>query len=88
MPAAAIDTTRMSTRGQVIIPKEIRDYVDVGEGTIFTVMPLDKQTIIMRKMDKGKIRAELQAMRARTGKISLKEVTDEVRAARQSKSGA
>ena len=41
----------MSERGQIIIPKHIREYIGAAERTIFTVMPLDKETIIMKKLD-------------------------------------
>ncbi|MBI2142050.1 hypothetical protein HYU15_00995 [Candidatus Woesearchaeota archaeon] len=70
--AAVVDTTKMSTRGQVIIPKDIREYIGAVEDTIFTVMPIDKETIIMRKMDKKRLVAEFMAIRSRTGKISPK----------------
>ncbi|MBD3309737.1 AbrB family transcriptional regulator [Candidatus Woesearchaeota archaeon] len=55
-----IETTRMSTRGQVIIPKEIRDEISADEGTIFAVMPLDKNTIVMKKIDKKKLADEFK----------------------------
>lgn len=80
--AAVVDTTKMSTRGQVIIPKGIREYISAGEDAIFTVMPLDRETIIMRKMDKKQLVAEFMAIRSRTGKISPKEVSDEIAAVR------
>ena len=88
MTGAAVDTTKMSTRGQVIIPKEIRDYIGAGESTIFTVMPLDKETIIMKKIDKKRLVAEFMAVRSRAGKISSEEVADEVAAVRKSKIGS
>ena len=50
-----IETATMSERGQIIIPKDVREYINAGEKTIFTVMPLNKETIIMKKLDREKI---------------------------------
>lgn len=70
-----VETTKMSTKGQVIIPKEIRDFTDSEEDTIFTVVPLDKKTIVLRKLDKRKILKEFRTLRSKVrDKVSLKEV--------------
>jgi len=79
----AVDTTKMSTRGQVIIPKDIRDYVGAEENTIFTVMPLDRETIIMKKLDKKRLINEFRAIRMRTKKISSEEISNEISATRK-----
>ena len=50
----------MSTRGQVIIPKDIRDYIKAEENTIFTVISISKDTILMKKMNKKKLLAEFR----------------------------
>lgn len=79
-----IETTRMSTRGQVIIPKEIRDYIHAGQNELFTVTPLDKNTIVMRKMDRGKMLADFQALRNKAApKLTEKEIQDEIHAYRK-----
>ena len=57
-----IETTKMSTRGQVIIPKDVREYIKAEENTIFTVVPLDKDTILMKKMDKKKLLEEFKTL--------------------------
>ena len=78
-----IETTKMSTRGQVIIPKDIREYIQAKEDTIFTVMPLDKETILMKKMDKKKLLDEFIKIRNGTKKLSSEEVKNEIRAHRK-----
>ena len=80
-----IETTKMSTRGQVIIPKDVRDYVNAEENTIFTVIPLDKDTILMKKMDKKKILEEFRTIRSSLKeKLSEEEIDNEIRAHRKS----
>jgi len=70
-----VETTRMSTKGQVIIPKDTRDFTDSREDTIFTVFPIDKKTIVLKKLDKEKIIAEFRALRKKVkNKISEAEV--------------
>ena len=61
---ATVETTKMSTRGQVIIPKLARKFTDSEKETIFTVYPVDKRTIVLRKLDKQKIVQEFRALRA------------------------
>ena len=78
-----IETTKMSTRGQVIIPKDVREYIQAKEDTIFTVMPLDKETILMKKMDKKKLLDEFIKIRNGTKKLSSEEVKNEIRAHRK-----
>lgn len=44
-----IETTKMSSRGQIVIPQNIREQIDVDEGTIFLVMT-SSDTIILKKI--------------------------------------
>ena len=79
-----VETTKMSTRGQVIIPKDIRDYVNAEENTIFTVVPLDKTTILMKKMDKRKLLNEFRNIRRSIKqKLSEEEINNEIKAHRK-----
>ena len=74
----------MSTRGQVIIPKDIRDYIKAEENTIFTVVSLNKDTILMKKMDKKKLLTEFRNIRdSIKGKLSTEEINNEIRAHRK-----
>ncbi len=79
----SVETTKMSTKGQVTIPKETRDFTESGTETIFTVFPLNKETIILKKLNKQKIVGEFRALRAKVkSKISEAEVNEIVHKAR------
>ncbi|MBU2099669.1 hypothetical protein KKG83_05620 [Candidatus Micrarchaeota archaeon] len=72
-----VETTRMSTKGQVIIPKDTRNFTESREDTIFTVFPLDKETIILKKLDKQKIVNEFRALRKKVkNKVSEAEANE------------
>ena len=80
-----IETAKMSERGQIIIPKDIREYIDAKENTIFTIMPIDSETIIMKKLDKNRLINEFRDIRARVKKLSPKEIEEEINKARKHK---
>ncbi len=78
-----IETAKMSERGQVIIPKNIRKFIDARENTLFTIMPVDSETIVMKKLDKRKIIAEFAGIRAKVkNKLSSKEINEEINKSR------
>ena len=78
-----VETTKMSTRGQVIIPKETREFTGSKENTIFTVFPIDNKTIVLKKLDKKKVVEEFRALRAKAkNKLSEAEVNEIVHKAR------
>ncbi len=44
-----METTKMSSKGQVVIPENIRAVVSASEGTLFAVIG-SKDTIILKKI--------------------------------------
>lgn len=44
-----IETIKMSSKGQVVIPRGIREEIDAGEGTIFAVVG-GKESVILKKI--------------------------------------
>ena len=78
-----VETAKMSERGQIIIPKGVREYIEAKENTIFTVMPLDKETIIMKKLDKMKIIQEFRSIRKSAEKLAPEEIKKEIKEARK-----
>lgn len=81
-----IETAKMSERGQIIIPKEIRDYIGASDNTLFTVMPLDRETIVMKKLDKTKIMQEFRSIRKSVkDKFTPQEISREIGEVRKHK---
>ncbi len=78
-----IETAKMSERGQIIIPKVVRDYIGAKENTTFTVISLDKETIIMKKLDKMKLMQEFRSIRKSVEKLAPKEINKEIKEARK-----
>ena len=78
-----IETATMSERGQIIIPKAVREYINATENTIFTVATLDEETIIMKKLDTTKLLAEFRRIRTQTQKMSAEDINTEIEAVRK-----
>ena len=45
-----VETTRMSSKGQIVIPQDIREEMNAREGTLFVVIG-GKDTIILKKIE-------------------------------------
>ncbi len=45
----AVETVRMSSKGQIVIPLDLREELQVDEGTIFAVVG-SKDTIVLKKI--------------------------------------
>ena len=78
-----IETAKMSERGQIIIPKDIREEISAATDTIFAVSSIDKDTIIMKKLDTRALTAELNRLRVKARKISPEKIEAEINAARK-----
>ena len=90
MPA---ETIKMSSRGQIVIPQDIREELRASEGTIFSVVS-SKDAIILKKIEtpsKEELIKELGAIalegRKRAEKLGIKEsdVAEMVQRIRKSK---
>jgi AbrB family looped-hinge helix DNA binding protein len=46
----SVETVKMSSKGQVVIPNEIRELIGADEGTVFAVTN-DKDTVILKKLN-------------------------------------
>ena len=44
-----VETVKMSSKGQIVIPQVIREEIDADEGTIFVVTG-SKDTVILKKI--------------------------------------
>ena len=73
------ETIKMSSRGQIVIPQDIREEIKASEGTIFSVVSA-KDAIILKKLStpsKEDLIKELGAIalesRKRAEKLGIKE---------------
>ena len=69
-----VETTKMSSRGQIVIPQDIREGLNAAEGTVFAVVG-NKDTIVLKKIEtpsKDKLIKELQVI-AKDGKKRLED---------------
>jgi len=81
-----VETAKMSERGQIIIPKGIRDYINAKENTLFTLMPIDSDTIIMKRLDRKKLVEEFKKIRESVKKkLSTEEINELIGEVRRDK---
>jgi AbrB family looped-hinge helix DNA binding protein len=67
-----VETTKMSSKGQIVIPQDIREELRATEGTVFAVVA-SKDTIILKKIEtpsKERLIQELETI-AKEGKRRL-----------------
>jgi len=67
-----VETTKMSSRGQIVIPQDIREELHATEGTVFAVVS-SKDTIVLKKIEtpsKEKLINELEKI-AKEGRKRL-----------------
>ncbi len=85
-----VETVKMSSRGQIVIPLDIREEMHAKEGTIFAVVG-SKDTVILKKVEKPSKEALIRELtviakegRRRLEKKGLKEsdILDIVRKSR------
>jgi len=74
-----IETIRMSSKGQIVIPQDIRNEIKASEGTIFAVVA-SRDSVILKKIttpSKDEIIKELEKIamggRKRAEKLGIRE---------------
>ncbi len=45
----AVETVKMSSKGQIVIPQDIREEIEADEGTVFAVTG-SRDTVILKKI--------------------------------------
>jgi len=76
---------RVSSKGQVVIPQEIRNEYRISSGTELTLKPLDKNRIIIERVPKlseyfgslGSVRATDLLEEARRSELKIERERDE-----------
>ena len=77
-----IELTTVGERGQAVIPKSIRDQMPAPKGTLFSVVLIDRDTLVMKRFDKRKLLAEFKGLRASIHKkFSDQEIVSEIKKA-------
>lgn len=66
----SVEITKMSSRGQIVIPQAIRDALELAEGAKFIVVG-EGDTIILKKLEVPS-NDELKALLARSRKAAKK----------------
>lgn len=66
-----LDMTRLSEKGQIVIPNELRKQMGLREGTRFLVMGLE-DTIILRRLEISQERIRLKRLLDRSRKMAEK----------------
>jgi bifunctional DNA-binding transcriptional regulator/antitoxin component of YhaV-PrlF toxin-antitoxin module len=83
-----IETAKMSDRGQIIIPKDIREAIGANTDTLFAVSTINKDTVVMKKLDTSAVVEEFRRLRASTKKVSPEKIEAEINAVRKAKGSA
>ena len=67
-----LETIKMSSKGQIVIPQDIREEINAGEGTLFVVIG-NKDTVILKKIQTPSQEELLQNLKdiAKEGKKRL-----------------
>lgn len=75
IPMSDIATTKMTSKGQVVIPEEIREYMHLESGVKFVVMASGDSIILKRitPIPKKDVKRMLEATRALAKKYKFKE---------------
>ncbi len=85
----SLSTTKMSSRGQVVIPEEIRNQLNLKEGSRFVVFRHEDTVIlkIISEPSKEEFRKMLSDVRAEVKKVGIKksEVASAIRKVRSTK---
>jgi len=50
-----MDITKMSSKGQIVIPQKIRDELKINEGSIIAIEKM-KDLVVIKKIDKDLVR--------------------------------
>ena len=78
-----IELTTVGERGQAVIPKAIRDRMPAPKGTVFSVILVDKDVLVMKRFDKKKLLAEFDDLRASIAhKLTDKDIVDDIKRSR------
>ncbi len=75
-----VELTTLGERGQAVIPKSIREQMQAPKGTIFSVVLIDKDTLVFKRIDKRKLLEDFRELRKSINKkFSEAEIVGEIK---------
>ena len=60
----SLDFTRLSEKGQIVIPSQMRKRMKLEEGTRFIILSLENDTIVLRKLELSQEKTRLKQLLA------------------------
>ena len=79
-----VELTTLGERGQAVIPKSIREKMPAPKGTMFSVILIDKDTLVMKRIDKKKFLEDFKSLRdSIRKKFSEAEIVKEIKEKRK-----
>jgi AbrB family looped-hinge helix DNA binding protein len=57
----AVEVTRVSSKGQIVLPKDVRTKLHLKKGTMFA-MQATKNVILLKKIDNPILKADLETL--------------------------
>ncbi len=79
-----VELTTIGERGQVVIPQQIREKMPAPKGTLFSVVLVDKDIIVMKRVDKQQLIGEFKTLRDTIKKkFTEEEIVAEVKRTRK-----
>lgn len=78
-----IELTTVGERGQAVIPKIIRDKMPAPKGTLFSVVMVDQDVLVLKRVEKKKLLADFDGLRSSIlRKFSNKDIVGEIKKVR------
>jgi len=75
-----IELTTVGERGQTVIPKSIRDKMQAPKGTLFSVVMVDNDVLVMKRVERKTLFADFGALRdSILRKFTDKEIVGEIK---------
>ena len=64
-----VETTKMSERGQVVVPMNLRKFIKADKETTFAVSAIDENTLVFKKIDFRNFSEDFRKFRAKVKKV-------------------
>ena len=74
-----VELTKIGERGQIVIPLSIREKIQAPKGTLFSIAMLDKNILVMKKVDRKELLADFNKLRASVKKFGEAELIEKVK---------